>query len=88
MLKQLFCRHNFGMLGKWDCTCKNGNETWKVPIYFLECPKCGKRKVVRDSDVFYNSHTLEMVKLWLKGQVTIEFNDEGFAQVKSYDEDY
>lgn len=87
-LKQLLCDHDYGMLGKWDCTCKNGSETWNVPIYFLECKKCGKNKVVRDSDVFYNTHTLVMVELWLKGQIKIDFTEEGFAKVRSYDEDY
>jgi hypothetical protein len=89
-LKRLFCKHNYGYKGVWNCTFRliEKDEISSVPIYFFECRKCGKRKVIRDSDYLYNNHILDLTKLWLKGEIEVDFSDDNRIQVKRYDEDY
>ena len=89
-IKQLFCKHTYGCKGVWKCTFKyiEGDKEKFVPIHFFECSKCGKRKLVKESDFFYNSNILSIAKLWLKGELEVDFSDGNKIQVKRYDEDY
>ena len=65
---QLFCRHNYVVYDTISCTFKFENEEVKsVPIRMLVCSKCGKRKVLRDEDFYYNKNVLQLVNLWKKG---------------------
>ena len=66
--KQLFCSHNFQDFDRLDCTIRyEDNKVDRCPITLLICSKCGKRKVIRDRDWYYNTELLEKVKLWEKG---------------------
>ena len=66
--KRLFCKHNYQDFGQIDCTFtyEDGN-TIDVPILFLVCPKCGKRKIIRRNSYYYNDNLLKQVHLWEKG---------------------
>ena len=75
--KKFFCKHKYKYLGKWPCTIKYEDGTVVgVPITFLECPICGKRKVLRDSMFCYNTEVKNYITLWEKGQVDLEFDGE------------
>ena len=90
LIKQLFCEHRYGCKGVWRCTFKytERDKEKPVPIHFFECSKCGKRKIIKESDCLYNSNILNMAKLWLKGELEVDFSDSNKIQVRRYDEDY
>ena len=76
-LKQLFCNHKYQYLGRWSCTFKFEDSTKvSVPITFLECNKCGKRKALKEGNCYYNTEVLNYTKLWEKGQLELGFEDE------------
>jgi hypothetical protein len=89
-LKRLFCKHNYGYKGVWKCTFRfmAKDKESPVPIHFFECRKCGKRKIIKESDCLYNNNILNLAKLWLKGEIDVDFSDDDRVQVKRYDEDY
>ena len=89
-IKQLFCKHKYEYKGVWKCTFKytEKDKASLVPIHFFECSKCGKRKIIKESDNFYNSDIVNIAKLWLKDEIDIDFSVNDKIQVKKYDKDY
>ena len=76
-LKRLFCDHKYQYLGKWNCTFKfEDGITVNVPVTFLECNECGKRRALREKSPYYNAEILNYIKLWEKGQLELGFEDE------------
>ena len=75
-LKRLFCSHKYKFLGKWNCTFKfEDGLVINVPITFLECSNCGKRKVLRDKSYYYSVEVNNYVRLWEKGQIEVGFDE-------------
>jgi len=88
-LKRLFCKHNYGMVGTWSCTYSyNGKKETPVPVYFFECTKCHARKVIKDSDMYYTTHISKLIRLWLKGQIIVDFKDDGRVVIRGYRDSY
>lgn len=75
-IKQLFCNHKYNYLGhlKYYFVWDDGTRT-VIPTKFLECSKCGKRKIIRDDKFYYKETQLKIFKLWLKGQIELEMDD-------------
>ena len=73
-LKQQFCSHKYNVEGSWKCTFRMEDGTlYDCSVEFLECPKCGKRRVIRLSDYHYKDTLLDIFKLWEKRQIEVEF---------------
>lgn len=92
-LRNLFCTHDYGILGRWDCNYSSENSSGKVPvpIYFFECTKCHKRTVIKERDFYYNTHALELIRMWLKRHIQLNFDEDGQPSIGVYkenDEDY
>ena len=70
LIKRLFCRHNYTILGKLDChfTTENNTKLY-LPITLYECKLCGHRKTDKDQSFFYRRELLQMIKLWEKQQL-------------------
>lgn len=81
IFKQLFCNYEYSVVGTVNCTCDVREEgvlqyTKKVPIDFLECVKCGKRRVLMWDSKNYSKSMLGSIKLWNKHQIEIDFNKD------------
>lgn len=77
MFEQYFkkCEHEYKQVGYISATVENDGVSLGVPCYFLECKKCGKKRVLRESDFNYKDSFLEMMNLWEKGQFKINFKE-------------
>lgn len=64
-LEQLLCKHKYKVAGT---ILFKGYST-----YFLECMTCGKRKVLKSSDVYYSRQLKDIFKLWKNKEVEINF---------------
>lgn len=64
-LKQLLCKHKYTVAGT---ILFKGYTT-----YFLECTTCGKRKVVKSSNVSYSKQLKDIFKMWKNKEVEINF---------------
>jgi hypothetical protein len=66
-LKQLLCKHKYEVAGtiwfKGDAT------------YFLECMICGKRKIVKSSNLSYSKQLKDIFKMWKNKEIEINFED-------------
>lgn len=67
-LEQLFCKHEYLIAG----TLK-----YKGQLRFLECSHCGKRKVEGHSYFSYPKQMRNLINIWKKQKVKINFNEEG-----------
>ena len=77
VFKQLFCKHKYKQLGELPCSfVYDDGYKASVPITFLECSECGKRKLIRSEKWYYNDNLLSKVFLWEKGQLDMTFDDE------------
>lgn len=67
-LKQLFCEHHYFIWDEMPCIFElDSGIKINVPITLMECEKCGKRIVLRDTDYFYNTSLLRKINIWKKG---------------------
>lgn len=66
-LKQLLCKHKYTVAGT---ILFKGYTT-----YFLECMTCGKRKVMKSSNVSYSKQLKDVFKMWKNKEVEINFED-------------
>ena len=64
-LEQLLCKHKYKVAGT---ILFKGYST-----YFLECMTCGKRKVLKSSNVYYSRQLKDIFKLWKNKEVEIDF---------------
>lgn len=65
---KLFCKHNYVQFDQLHCTIKmDDGSLYGVPMTLMECEKCGKRIVLKDSDWCYNKNLLQKVDLWKRG---------------------
>ena len=68
-----FCKHDYEIVGTWNCRFKFEDDCiMSVPMDFLVCKKCGKRKLLKDKDCYYNNSVLRRALLWEKGQLSTE----------------
>ena len=77
MFKDLFnkCPHEYKQVGFIPYVTLGEEGPSDVPCYFLECKNCGKRKVLRESDYAYTDAFLDMIDLWIKHQLKIDFKN-------------
>lgn len=77
MFKDLFnkCSHEYKQVGFIPYVTLGEEGPCDVPCYFLECKNCGKRKVLRESDYAYTNAFLDMIDLWVKHQLKIDFKN-------------
>lgn len=77
MFENLFkkCAHEYKQVGYIPATAQDKEGSIDVPCYFLECKKCGKRRVLREPDFNYTEAFLEMINLWKKGEFKINFKE-------------
>lgn len=77
MFKDLFnkCQHEYKEVGFIPYITLGEEGPCDVPCYFLECKSCGKRKVLRESDYAYTDAFLDMIDLWIKHQLKIDFKN-------------
>ena len=70
------CWHKYAYMGsvKSSYAGKDGRE-YECPIHFFECKECGHRFIARSSDECYTKGALEVLKLWVNGQIEIEFDE-------------
>lgn len=67
-LSKLFCKHNYIQYDYLPCTLKlEDGSIINVPMTLMQCEKCGKRIVLKDSDWCYNRDLLQKVDLWRRG---------------------
>lgn len=73
-LRQIFCKHRYSVMGQWPCTHTNSDGTKvNVDVTFLECVKCGHRRVVKFSDFYYRETIPEFIQLWKRHLIDINF---------------
>ena len=77
MFDDLFnkCPHEYKQVGFIPYVTLGEDGPCNVPCYFLECKNCGKRKVLRESDYAYTDAFLDMIDLWIKHQLKIDFKN-------------
>ena len=77
MFKDLFnkCQHEYKQVGFIPYVTLGEEGPCDVPCYFLEGKSCGKRKVLRESDYAYTDAFLDMIDLWIKHQLKIDFKN-------------
>lgn len=77
MFKNLFnkCSHEYKQVGFIPYITIEEEGPRDVPCYFLECKSCGKRKVLRELDYAYTDAFLDMIDLWIKHQLKIDFKN-------------
>ena len=66
-LRQFLCKHEYTVVGT---ILFKGYVT-----YFLECMRCGKRKIVKSSYVLYSKQLKDIFKMWKNKEVEINFED-------------
>ena len=73
LFKKVFCKHNFQVYDTLPCvlTLDDGTKC-DVPVTMLICSRCGKRKLIKDSDFCYNENLLQKLKLWERGEFDFE----------------
>lgn len=71
-LKQFLCKHEYTVAGT---ILFKGYVT-----YFLECMRCGKRKVLKSSSLSYSRQLKDVFRMWKKKEIEINF--EGFIDEK------
>lgn len=71
-LEQLLCKHEYSVAGT---ILFKGHTT-----YFLECMKCGKRKVLKSGSLSYSRQLKDVFRMWKKKEIEINF--EGFIDEK------
>lgn len=75
-LKQFLCKHRYNYMGRINATFIIKKDTYDVPINCYECIFCGKRKVVKYDNFYYNPVLLETLKMWENKETELDFNDE------------
>lgn len=75
MFKNLFkrCKHEYKRVGFVKTYKEIDGELCYAPCTFLECKHCGKREVLKESDIHYYQFFLDSIKLWKKKQIKIDF---------------
>ena len=66
-LEQLLCKHKYTVAGT---ILFKGYTT-----YFLECMTCGKRKIMKSSDLVYSKQLKDIFKMWKNKEIEIDFED-------------
>ena len=91
MFDKLFkkCKHEYKQVGIINSTVGLDGVIYSVPCYFYECKHCGKRRILKESDIHYSYAFLETMKMWEKRQYKINFkgykeqhNGESFTTSK------
>lgn len=74
--ERLFCKHKYKIdVVKHKYTGNDGNSK-EACTYFLECTKCGRRKVVPAGWMTYSSQTKELFRLWKRREIEVDFDEE------------
>lgn len=64
-LRQLLCKHEYSVAG----TILFKGHT----ICFLECMRCGKRKILKSCTLPYSRQLKDIFRMWKKKEIEIDF---------------
>lgn len=72
-LNKLFHKHKYKKITKINATFQTEHgDILDVPILLYGCAICGKRIVIRDSNLFYTATMLQRLKKWKHHEMEIE----------------